>query len=138
MTPPFRQHSSHWGAFEARKHDGHIEIKPLASDPDPSPLLRNLPDALNSSCRILRPAVRKGWLENGPGADRRRGRDGYVEVSWMRHSTSFPANSSASTATSGHPPCSAGRMDGRAPVDFITRRARSTASSTYWAAIPVR
>jgi biotin/methionine sulfoxide reductase len=82
MTPPFRQHSSHWGAFEARKHDGRIEIKPLASDPDPSPLLRNLPDALNSKCRILRPAVRKGWLENGPGADRRRGRDGYVEVSW--------------------------------------------------------
>lgn len=82
MTPPFRQHSSHWGAFEARKHDGRIEIKPLASDPDPSPLLRNLPDALNSKCRILRPAVRKGWLENGPGADRRRGRDGHVEVSW--------------------------------------------------------
>lgn len=82
MTPPFRQHSSHWGAFEARKHDGRIEIKPLASDPDPSPLLRNLPDALSSKCRILRPAVRKGWLENGPGADRRRGRDGYVEVSW--------------------------------------------------------
>lgn len=82
MTGDLLQHSSHWGAFRARHADGVTEIRPLASDPDPSPLLGNLPAALSSDCRILRPAVRKGWLEDGPGADPRRGRDAYVEVSW--------------------------------------------------------
>lgn len=82
MHHTFRQHSSHWGAFAARHADGVTEIEPFAADPDPSPLLRNLPAALSSSCRMRRPAVRAGWLARGPGADDRRGRDAYVEVSW--------------------------------------------------------
>ena len=28
--------------------------------------------------------IRRGWLEDGPGADPRRGRDEYVAVSWDR------------------------------------------------------
>lgn len=82
MAPAYRQHSSHWGAFAARHRDGVTDIRPFPADPDPSPLLRNLPAALSSDCRVKRPAVRIGWLERGPGPNERRGRDGYVEVSW--------------------------------------------------------
>jgi len=36
--------------------------------------------AQNHAGRILRPAVRRGWLEGGGGAA--RGRDAFVEVEW--------------------------------------------------------
>ncbi len=54
-------------------------VKPHASDPDPSPLNENIADSLNGSARVLRPAIRRGWLEGRSGE---RGRDGFVEVSW--------------------------------------------------------
>ncbi|MEZ3498583.1 molybdopterin-dependent oxidoreductase [Pantoea sp. KPR_PJ] len=75
-------HSSHWGAFRARRDGESLEIAPFSADPDPSPLLGNLPNALNHPARVARPMVRRGWLENGPGADARRGLDSYVAVSW--------------------------------------------------------
>jgi len=75
-------HSSHWGAFRARRAGESLEIAPFSADPDPSPLLGNLHNALNHPARVARPMVRRGWLENGPGADARRGLDSYVAVSW--------------------------------------------------------
>ena len=78
-------HSSHWGAFSARRRDdGAIEIVPHPRDPDPSPLLGNIPAAIAHRARIARPMVRRGWLEHGPGPDRQRGRDEFVEVPWPR------------------------------------------------------
>ena len=77
-----RTHSSHWGAFRARWMEGRLVVEPHPDDPDPSPLLQNFPDALRHRARIAKPMVRKGWLENGPGPDRRRGRDAFVEVGW--------------------------------------------------------
>jgi biotin/methionine sulfoxide reductase len=47
-------------------------------------LLGNLPASVAHRARIARPAVRRGWLEHGPGADRRRGRDEFVELSWAK------------------------------------------------------
>ncbi|MES2435965.1 MAG: molybdopterin-dependent oxidoreductase [Pseudomonadota bacterium] len=85
MTSPtrFRQHSSHWGTFRARSGaDGVMEIEPFASDPEPSALLANIPASLDHPARLSRPLMRKGWLEDGPGPDARRGRDGYVEMDW--------------------------------------------------------
>lgn len=79
----FRQHSSHWGAFRARRGvDGAIEIEPFVDDPEPSALLGNIAASLDHPARLRRPMVRKGWLENGPGPDMRRGRDTYVEIDW--------------------------------------------------------
>jgi biotin/methionine sulfoxide reductase len=78
-------HSAHWGAFSVRRRAGDIEIIPHPDDPSPSPLLGNLPAALTHRARIARPAVRRGWLEHGPGAGTRgRGRDEFVAVSWEK------------------------------------------------------
>jgi biotin/methionine sulfoxide reductase len=75
-------HSSHWGAFSARSDSESLVVAPHADDPDPSPLLQNIPTALRQPARIARPMVRRGWLEQGPGAGRRRGRDEFVPMDW--------------------------------------------------------
>lgn len=80
--PSEHPHSSHWGAFLARVEDGRIRVRPHPADPDPSPLLANLESAADSESRVARPAFRRGWLEDGPGADRRRGADEFVELPW--------------------------------------------------------
>lgn len=74
-------HSSHWGAFRARWDGERLQIEPRADDPDPSPLLHNIPDALRHKSRIARPVVRRGWLE-GKGPESRRSGDDFVEISW--------------------------------------------------------
>ncbi|WP_126978879.1 molybdopterin-dependent oxidoreductase [Frigidibacter oleivorans] len=79
-----RYHSSHWGSFSAVREAGELRIEPLPGDPSPSPLLWNIPAALTHPARLARPMVRRGWLENGPGPDARRGADSYVELPWDR------------------------------------------------------
>ncbi len=85
FSPP-TLNSSHWGAFEPVVVEGRVtRARPFAKDPDPSPLLASIPDALHHRSRITQPAVRTGWLEQGPGGARdRRGADRYVSVSWER------------------------------------------------------
>ncbi len=76
----YRIHSGHWGAFEARVEDGNVvEVRPLADDPNPTPILGGVVEATHHDCRIRRPAVRQGWLER---RDRKRGGDPFVEVPW--------------------------------------------------------
>ena len=86
-TPPSSgalPHSSHWGAFSVLRRGEGIEIVPHPRDPDPSPLLGNIPAAVSHRARIARPMVRRGWLERGPGPDRERGREPFVAVDWPR------------------------------------------------------
>jgi biotin/methionine sulfoxide reductase len=75
-------HSSHWGAFSVVRGDAGIRIVPHPRDPDPASLLGNIPAALTHRARVARPMVRKGWLERGPGPDRRRGREEFVPLAW--------------------------------------------------------
>jgi biotin/methionine sulfoxide reductase len=77
-------HSSHWGAFSVLRREGHVEIVPHPRDRAPSPLLGNIPAAISHRVRIAEPMIRRGWLERGPGPDRRRGREPFVAVSWPR------------------------------------------------------
>ncbi len=78
----FKPHTSHWGVFSARMVEGHLEVKPHPDDPDPNRIIENFPAALKHRARIAQPMVRKGWLDNGPGPDDRRGRDEFVALSW--------------------------------------------------------
>ncbi|WP_370357313.1 molybdopterin-dependent oxidoreductase [Catenulispora sp. MAP12-49] len=90
---PVSPTTSHWGAFgvragagadtDADTHtDAGITVVPHPADPAPSPLLANIPGALRHRTRVRRPAVRRGWLERGPGPDPRRSREPFVEVGW--------------------------------------------------------
>ncbi|WP_194915825.1 molybdopterin-dependent oxidoreductase [Catenulispora rubra] len=80
--------TSHWGAYSVRVDDadvaadGGIAVLPHPADPAPSPLLGNVPGALRHRTRVTRPAVRRGWLEHGPGPSERRGLEELVEVDW--------------------------------------------------------
>lgn len=78
--------SSHWGAFEPILVDGRVsEVRAFARDPDPSPMLRSIPDTLYDRSRVMQPAIRAGWLKGGPGrSSQLRGKDHYISVSWER------------------------------------------------------
>jgi len=76
-------HLAHWGAFRVTT-DGRrvLAVDGHPDDPAPSPLHQNvLGDGLVTG-RVRRPAIREGWLRNGPGPDDRRGSDRYVELPW--------------------------------------------------------
>src|SRR5580658_8101030 len=76
---------SHWGAFSAVVEDGRVVgAEPFALDPDPSPLIGAIPNAVYSPTRIAAPMVRAGWLQGGPGNGAGRGREPFVPVSWER------------------------------------------------------
>jgi biotin/methionine sulfoxide reductase len=62
--------------------DEIVEVVPHPTDPDPSPLLAGVVSAARHATRIKRPAIRRGWLEHGPGPSDSRGSDQFVEVSW--------------------------------------------------------
>ncbi|MPY71788.1 MAG: molybdopterin-dependent oxidoreductase [Alphaproteobacteria bacterium] len=85
MTVRLVPNHAHWGAFLAEVEDGRIVgVRPFEHDPDPSPIIQAIPDAVHSSMRIPRPMVREGWLRNGPGGSESRGREPFVPVSWDR------------------------------------------------------
>jgi biotin/methionine sulfoxide reductase len=78
-----RASHSHWGAFTAELSAGDISaVAPMATDTDPSPLLANLPGSLRHRARVAGPAVRRGWLDDGPGPSGARGADEFVAVTW--------------------------------------------------------
>lgn len=69
--------AAHWGSYHINKGD----LAPLANDPSPSRIGKGwVSAARDPASRILRPAVRKGWLDGDKGAARCD--DGFVEVSW--------------------------------------------------------
>ncbi|GAA3751571.1 molybdopterin-dependent oxidoreductase [Salinactinospora qingdaonensis] len=77
--------SSHWGSYEVLVQQGRVVgVRPDPNDPAPSPIIENTPDAQHHPTRVACPTVRRRWLDNGPGADDRRGApdDEYVELCW--------------------------------------------------------
>ncbi|MBO21121.1 MAG: Asp-tRNA(Asn)/Glu-tRNA(Gln) amidotransferase GatCAB subunit C [Rhodospirillaceae bacterium] len=79
-----RSHSSHWGAFTAEVDDGRIVgVRPFQKDPDPSPLIESIPDAVYDESRVARPMIRQSWLDHGPGGKRKqRGAEPFIAVPW--------------------------------------------------------
>ncbi|MFK7752134.1 MAG: molybdopterin-dependent oxidoreductase [Sedimentitalea sp.] len=74
--------ASHWGVGVATVQDDRvIAVKGHPDDPAASDINDNIPTSLHGGARVLRPSVRKSWLEGTP-AKVARGRDDFVEVSW--------------------------------------------------------
>jgi len=85
MAAQLVQHHSHFGAFQAEVENGRmVGVRPFARDPDPSPLIEALPEAVYSKTRVARPMVREGYLARGPESRAGRGRERFVPVSWER------------------------------------------------------
>jgi biotin/methionine sulfoxide reductase len=77
------RHAAHWGTFDVdAEGDVVTGVTPHPDDSDPSPLLGNIAGTVRSPSRVRAPTVRRGWWEDGPGPDRRRGRDEWLEVGW--------------------------------------------------------
>ena len=77
--------ASHWGTYTLQRGaGGQVDaLQPLPDDPDPSPIGAAMLDAYRHGPRVLRPAIRRSWLDDGPGAHpERRGRDPFVQVGW--------------------------------------------------------
>ena len=74
-------HSAHWGAFSARWNGATLDIQPYAEDPAPSSILQNFTTAMRHKARILRPMVRKAWLD-GRGSSARSFDQKFVACPW--------------------------------------------------------
>ncbi|WP_323039157.1 molybdopterin-dependent oxidoreductase [Gemmobacter sp.] len=80
--------ATHWGTYHAEMAGGRVAaLRPIAQDPDPSPIADGMIDALDAPARILRPAVRASFLAarqagrvatDGAG----RGHEPFVELPW--------------------------------------------------------
>ncbi len=74
---------THFGVFEVVKESSKPpRLVPPEFDPDPTPIMQSFGELLTSPLRIHRPAVRKGYLANGPASREQRGSDEFVELDW--------------------------------------------------------
>ena len=72
--------ATHWGFTHVTTRDGRVEATgPFVRDRNPSPLIAGLPEAIHAPTRVLKPAIRKAWLE---GDRDHRGEGEFVEVDW--------------------------------------------------------
>ncbi|HWO65779.1 MAG TPA: molybdopterin-dependent oxidoreductase, partial [Umezawaea sp.] len=79
--------SAHWGTYLVEVSADGLDVvaaRARPDDPDAAPAIGNVADAHRHRSRVARPAVRRRWLEGGPGPDSDRGdpADEYVEVDW--------------------------------------------------------
>lgn len=69
--------ATHWGSYVAVVDSGRlVRIEPRGDYPAPSPIGPGMVRAAADSARVLRPAVRKGWLNGLSRRGRRRPRTG--------------------------------------------------------------
>ena len=82
MTKTEHRHTSHWGTFTAEAENGRLTgVQPFPLDPDPSPIIQSLPEAVHDESRVARPMFRKGWLDRAQnGSPENRGIDPFVAV----------------------------------------------------------
>lgn len=85
MKHPRTLTAAHWGVYEVEYDDAGraVRLHPFANDADPSPIgLHALSDEV-ARLRVRRPAVRKSWLERGPGSvPELRGVEPFIELPW--------------------------------------------------------
>lgn len=83
-TPSKTYTAQHWGLYEVTDAmSPSMKIHPYAGDPVPSPIGLFMASEQTERNRVLRPALRRGWLQTRSGAGASpRGGDDYVEVGW--------------------------------------------------------
>ncbi|MGW5715254.1 molybdopterin-dependent oxidoreductase [Amycolatopsis sp. NPDC003865] len=83
IRPTTRSHHlTHFGVLEAESDGRSLSaVTGWDGDPDPRRIIHNVAGSQHHPTRVTRPAVRRGWLEHGPGG-RGRGDEPFVEVSW--------------------------------------------------------
>ena len=75
--------ASHWGIYGVETDSNRPKLVAYEGDSDPSPIGFHQLDDDVARLRVRRPAIRKSWLEEGPGmASHLRGREPFVEVTW--------------------------------------------------------
>jgi biotin/methionine sulfoxide reductase len=75
--------AAHWGVYTVKAEGAALSIAPIDEDHDPSPIGLHMAAPDLADVRVRRPAIRKSWLEHGPGANPHlRGREPFVEVDW--------------------------------------------------------
>ena len=76
--------AAHWGTYKVTNNSQtNFKLTHFEQDEDPSPIGKGIESAINSRSRIIRPAIRKGWLESkSKKPDSKRGIDEFIEVSW--------------------------------------------------------
>ena len=80
--------SAHWGSYlvdvDPADDTGRLLGVRGHDDDEVSAATGNVVDGHRHASRVARPAVRRAWLEGGPGPDEQRGEPGaeYVEVAW--------------------------------------------------------
>jgi biotin/methionine sulfoxide reductase len=79
--------SAHWGTYVVEVSADDRDIVAASAhpdDPDAAPAIGNVVGAHRHRSRVVRPSVRRRWLEDGPRPDAGRGDPGaeYVEVGW--------------------------------------------------------
>nr|WP_318381409.1 molybdopterin-dependent oxidoreductase [uncultured Enterobacter sp.] len=73
----------HWGTYRVTTDNGVLtQVTPVEWDRNPSKIGQSLPGAVQGHSRVLCPAVRLGYLQNGAASREARGREPFVEVSW--------------------------------------------------------
>jgi len=79
-----RYTATHWGIYEVEAFGNETpRLRAFAGDRDPSPIGLDVLEDGVQGLRVRRPAVRRSWLEHGPGAcTDRRGEEPFVEVDW--------------------------------------------------------
>jgi len=76
--------AAHWGVYRTEVFEGQLRaLHPFEHDPQPSAIGQGYLGVIDDSLRIREPMVRKAWLDKQAGANRRRGDDTFVAVSWQ-------------------------------------------------------
>lgn len=77
--------AAHWGIYEVESNGIEAtRLTPIPADPQPSGIGSGMLEACrDTQVRVKRPAVRKSWLDDGPGSrPERRGQEPFVEIGW--------------------------------------------------------
>ena len=76
------RHLTHFGMLEAETDGRSLrDVTGWSGDPDPRAIIGNVGTSQHHASRIARPAIREGWLRNGPGGAG-RGDEPFIEVGW--------------------------------------------------------